>query len=164
VSLIIGRSVIMFVLTTLNSIGVLIVGAVLFHVNLTGNVLAAVITMLPMLVALTGLGLGIAGVVLSLRRAGTAIDISNWVVIQLSGTTFPVSVLPRPLLAVALALPTTYAFDAVRGIILGTKTMLPLKVEIGIMLASTVGMCAAGYAVFRTFERRCRRQGLLGTH
>jgi len=164
VSLIIGRSVIMFLLTTLNSIGVLIVGAALFHVNLTGNVLAAVITMLPMLIALTGLGLGIAGVVLSVRRAGTAIDISNWVVAQLSGTTFPVSVLPRPLLAVALALPTTYGFDAVRSVLLGTNTMLPLKVEIGIMLASTVGMCAAGYAVFKAFERQARRQGLLGTH
>ncbi len=164
VSLILGRSVIMLLLTTINSIVVLAMGAVLFRVNLTGNVLAAVITVLPMLIALTGLGLGIAGVVLSVRRAGTAIDISNWAVTQLSGATFPVSVLPRPLLAVALALPTTYGFDAVRSILLGTKTMLPLKAEIGIMLASMVGMCAAGYAVFKAFERRCRRQGLLGTH
>ncbi|HBK59452.1 MAG TPA: ABC transporter permease [Firmicutes bacterium] len=164
VSLILGRSVMMLLLTTINSIVVLAAGAVLFRVNLTGNVLAAVITMLPMLIALTGLGLGIAGVVLSVRRAGTAIDISNWAVTQLSGATFPVSVLPRPLLAVALALPTTYGFDAVRSILLGTKTMLPLKAEIGIMLASMVGMCAAGYAVFKAFERRCRRQGLLGTH
>lgn len=164
VSLILGRSVIMLLLTTINSIVVLAAGAVLFGVNLTGNVLAAVITVLPMLIALTGLGLGIAGVVLSVRRAGTAIDISNWVVTQLSGATFPVSVLPRPLLAVALALPTTYGFDAVRSILLGTKTMLPPATEIGIMLASMVGMCAAGYAVFKAFERRCRKQGLLGTH
>ncbi|MEA4883333.1 MAG: ABC transporter permease [Clostridia bacterium] len=164
VTLIIGRSIFMLIGTTLNSLVVLILGALIFRLNLTGDVLIAVLTMIPMLIALAGFGLGLAGIVLVVREADTAIDISNYLVGTLSGSKFPVAMLPRPILAIALALPTTYGFDAVRGILLGTKTLMPMRQEFLIMIGSMTAMCIGGYFLFRTLERRCRRLGVLGTY
>ena len=167
VTLIIGRGMISLLFTTLNGIGVFLLGILVFRMDLasvTGNVFSAILTMLPMLVALTGMGLGISGLVLIIRRASTAIDISNYAIGQLSGGAFPVKVLPRPLLAFSLALPTTYAYDAVRGILLGTETMLPIRQEFAIMVVSAVLLCAAGYAVFKISERRCSQLGHIGAH
>ncbi|MFA7635914.1 MAG: hypothetical protein WCZ48_09020, partial [Bacillota bacterium] len=76
----------------------------------------------------------------------------------------PVTILPKPLLAVALALPTTYGYDAVRSVVLGTNSLLPMKQEIVILLASAATMCIVGRTVFYSFDRRCRKLGSIGAH
>jgi ABC-2 type transport system permease protein len=164
VSLLLGRSIMFALLTTLQSLGVLLIGALLFDVTLGGDVIAAVLIIVPVFIGLLGLGLGLAGVVLAVRRAQTAIDMSNWAVSQLSGMQFPVTVLPKPLLAVALTLPTTYGYDAVRSVVLGTSSLLPMKQEIVILLASAATMCIVGRTVFYWFDRRCRKLGGIGAH
>ena len=71
--------------------------------------------LVPMLVALYGFGFAFAAIVLLLKEANTLIDTSNYMISMLSGSQFPVSVLPRFLLPLSLAIPLTYGFDAVRG-------------------------------------------------
>ena len=68
------------------------------------------------------------------------------------------------LFAVSLALPLTYGYDAVRGILLGSKTLLPIPYEVGILLGFMVVMGVLGYAVFKRVERRCQRLGTIGMH
>ena len=82
----------------------------------------------------------------------------------LSGSQFPVEVLPRVLLPLALALPTTYGYDAVRGALLGTRTLLPIPAELGILVVSMVLLVTLGTIVFRLVERRCRIRGTIGSH
>lgn len=164
VSMLLGRSIMFALLTTLQGLGVLLIGALLFDVKVNGDVFVAFLIIVPMLIAILGLGLGLAGIVLAIRRAQTAIDMSNWVFSQISGMQFPVTVLPKPLMAVALALPTTYGYDAVRSVLLGTNPLLPMKQEIMILVTSAIVMCIVGRAVFYTFDSRCRRLGTLGGH
>ncbi len=164
VSMLLGRSIMFALLTTLQGLGVLLIGALLFDVKVSGDVFVAFLIIVPMLIAILGLGLGLAGVVLAIRRAQTAIDMSNWVFSQISGLQFPVTVLPKPLMAVALALPTTYGYDAVRSVLLGTKSLLPITQEIMILVVSAVVLCIAGCRVFYMFDRRCRRLGTIGGH
>ncbi len=164
VSMLLGRSVMFALLTTTQSLIVLLVGTLLFNVRVSGDIFVALLIIVPMFIALLGLGLGLAGVVLAVRRAQTAIDISNWVVSQISGMQFPVTVLPKPLMAVALLLPTTYGYDAVRSVLLGTKSLLPVKQEIAILAVSAVVLCVVGCRVFYMFDRRCRRLGTIGEH
>jgi len=164
VSMLLGRSFMYALLTTAQSLGVLLIGALLFDVTLGGDIIAAVLIIVPMFIGLLGLGIGLAGVVLAIRRAQTAIDISSWVMSQLSGMQFPVSILPKPLMAIALTLPTTYGYDAVRSVVLGTDSLLPMRQEITILLASAAAMCIIGRAVFYGFDRRCQRLGGIGGH
>jgi ABC-2 type transport system permease protein len=160
----VGQTVASLGITTLTSAGVLLLTALLFGVHITGAVLPAALVLIPMLVALYGFGFAFAGLVFLLRDANTLVDVSDFLVSQLSGSQFPVEVLPRFLLPFALVLPLTYAYDAVRGYLLHTRTLLPIPDELGILSLAMVLMVLLGYAVFRRVERRCQSLGTIGTH
>jgi ABC-2 type transport system permease protein len=67
-------------------------------------------------------------------------------------------------MAISLALPLTYAYDAIRGILLGTDTLMPIRAEVLILLGFMLISFGIGYAVFRHVERRCRALGTLSQH
>jgi ABC-2 type transport system permease protein len=92
------------------------------------------------------------------------VDTSSFLVGLFSGSNFPVTALPRWLLPVSLALPLTYGFDAVRGWLLGTKTLMPLVTESLLMVVFMVLMLWVGTWVFKLLERRVRMKGTLGQH
>ena len=139
-------------------------GWLFFGFRITGNLLVAITAAVPMLIALYGFGFAFASLVLLVREPNTLVDVSDWAVGILSGRQFPVNVLPRFLLPISLALPLTYGFDVVRGYLLNTKTIIPMRYEIVILLAFMGIMAPAGYGVFKLVERRCRALGTLGLH
>jgi ABC-2 type transport system permease protein len=126
--------------------------------------LAALPWLLPMLVALYGFGLGFAGLIFFIRQANAVTDATQFVLSVLSGQSLPVGDLPRGLAAVALALPTTYGLDALRGLVLGSPTLLPLAAEEHVLLAMAAPAAALGALVFWAFERHVRRSGTLALH
>jgi ABC-2 type transport system permease protein len=63
-----------------------------------------------------------------------------------------------------VVIPLTYGFDAVRGWLLRTRTLLPLYTEIVILVIFMVVMTWAGMFVFNKVERRVRQLGTLGQH
>jgi len=150
--------------TTLMNVGILGLGWLLFDFSITGNVLQALLVLLPMLLALYGFGFGFAAIVLLMREANTLIDVSDYLLSLFSGSMFPVQALPVVLRPIALALPLTYGFDAVRGLLIKTTTLLPIPYEITILLLFMLIMVPTGYLIFRWVERRCQRLGTLGMH
>lgn len=164
VLLLVGRTVASLAITTVNSAVMLLLAWIVFGFHVPGNVLVAALALIPMLIALYGFGFAFAAIVLLMKDANTLIDVSNFVVSQLSGSQFPVQVLPRFLLPLSLALPLTYGYDLVRGYLLNTQTILPVPYEIGILLVFMIVMACVGYAVFHLVERRCRSLGTIGTH
>ncbi len=160
----VGQTLASLALTALTSAGIVLLGWWLFDFRITGDAFAALLVMLPMLIALYGFGFAFAGLVLLLKEANTLVDVSDYAVSLLSGSQFPVQVLPPVLLAVSLGLPLTYGYDAVRGLLLGSKTLLPIPYEVGILLVFMVVMSALGYLVFKRVERRCQRLGTIGMH
>jgi ABC-2 type transport system permease protein len=163
-SLLIGHSLNSLATTAITSSAMLAVGALLFGFHPTGSVLAALLTALPMLLGLYGFGFAFAALVLVLREANTLVDVSSFLVQIFSGVNFPVQALPRWLLPIALALPLTYGYDAVRGWLLHTRTLLPLGLEIVVLVIFMVAMLIIGAAAFAALERRVRRLGTLGQH
>jgi ABC-2 type transport system permease protein len=163
-SLLIGHSLNSLATTAVTSSAMLAIGALLFGFHPTGSVLAAVLTALPMLLGLYGFGFAFAALVLVLREANTLVDVSSFLVQIFSGVNFPVQALPRWLLPIALALPLTYGYDAVRGWLLHTRTLLPLGIEIVVLVVFMVVMLIVGGAAFAALERRVRRLGTLGQH
>jgi ABC-2 type transport system permease protein len=162
--LLVGHTLTSLAVTSLTSLGMLAAAGLIFGFRPTGNTLAAVLTALPMLLGLYGFGFAFAAVVLLVREANTLVDISNFLVTLLSGDSFPINSLPRWLMPVALALPLSYGYDAVRGWLLGTRTLLPIGTEIIILLAFMAAMIVVGLLVFKDLERRVRIRGTLGQH
>ncbi len=162
--LLIGHTITTLIVTTVTSIVMLVIGALLFGFQTTGATLAAIVITIPMLLGLYGFGFMFAAIVMVMREANTLTDVGSFLVQIFSGANFPVTVLPRWLLPVALALPLTYGFDAVRGILLNTHTLLPIVLEYVVMLVFMVAMIAIGLLAFRRLERYVRQRGTLGMH
>jgi ABC-2 type transport system permease protein len=162
--LLVGHTLTNLIVTTITSIMMLVVGALLFGFQASGSTLAAMVIAVPMLLGLYGFGFMFAAVVMLMREANTLTDVGSFLVQIFSGANFPVTVLPRWLLPIALALPLTYGFDAIRGILLDTNTLLPILLEYIIMLVFMAAMIAIGLWAFRRLERIVRQRGTLGMH
>jgi ABC-2 type transport system permease protein len=162
--LLLGHTVTNLTVTTITSIVMLVIGALLFGFQTGGSTLAALVIAIPMLLGLYGFGFMFAAVVMVMREANTLTDVGSFLVQIFSGANFPVTVLPKWLLPIALALPLTYGFDAIRGVLLNTNTLLPIILEYIIMLLFMVVMIAIGLLAFRRLERLVRQRGTLGMH
>jgi ABC-2 type transport system permease protein len=162
--LLVGRTVANLTITTGNSACTLFLAWRFFGFRVTGSLLSALAVVVPVLVALYGFGFAFAALVLLVRDPNTLIDVSNFLIRLVSGSEFPIHVLPRFVLPISLAIPLTYGYDAVRGYLLNTRTILPIQHEIVILLVCMGVMVPAGYAVFKVVERRCRALGTLGFH
>ncbi len=160
----VGRSLFSIFLTTLNTLGVGLAIWLLFGFSFAGSVAPALLTLVPLIIALYGFGFGLAGAVLLTNNANNIIDIVSNNITILSGSQFPVTVLPRALRAIALALPLTYAYDAIRGHLLSTHTLLPFSTELIILVSFMVVFFTFGYFLFRRIEQRCRSLGTLSQH
>ena len=162
--ILVGRTLSSLLVTFITSAIMLAIAAALFGFKPTGNTLAAFLTAIPMLIGLYGFGFAFAAVVLLMREANTLVDVSSFLVQGFSGTNFPVQSLPSWLIPIAMALPLTYGLDAVRGLLLQTQTILPLRVEILLLIVFMFLMLWFGSWVFYRVERRVRTLGTLGQH
>lgn len=160
----VGQTLASLATTSFISVGVMVLGWLLFGFHITGNVFLAILVALPMLIALYGFGFAFAGLVLLLKESNALVDVASFTVPLLSGAQFPVQVLPPFLLPLSLVFPLTYGYDAIRGLLLGSKTLLPITYEVLIILFSMVFMGALGYTVFKRVERRCQQLGTIGIH
>jgi len=162
--ILVGRTLTSLLTTAITSTVMLAIGGLLFGFKPTGSTFAAILTAIPMLVGLYGFGFAFAGIVLFMREANTLVDVGSFLVQGFSGTSFPVKSLPYWLIPVSLMLPLTYGLDAVRGILLKTSTLLPIRVEIIILVVFMFGMLWFGAWFFYRIERRVRTMGTLGQH
>ena len=162
--ILVGRTLTSLLTTTITSIIMLVISALLFGFRPTGNVVAAVLTAIPMLIGLYGFGFAFAAIVLVMREANTMVDVSSFLVQGFSGSNFPVKSLPYWLIPISLMLPLTYGFDAVRGWLLKTSTLLPINLEVAILIVFMFVMLWFGSWIFNRVERKVRRLGTLGQH
>jgi ABC-2 type transport system permease protein len=162
--ILVGHSVTNLIVTAITSVGMLLIGGLIFGFNTSGDVLKAFLPIIPMMLGLYGFGFAFAAVVMLMREANTLVDVSSFLVQIFSGSNFPVNALPRFLLPVALALPLTYGLDAVRAHLIGTKTILPLQWEMILLVVFMFVMLWIGTAAFKSLERRVRTLGTLGQH
>jgi len=162
--ILVGRTLASLLTTTITSLLMLAIAGALFGFRPTGNTLAAFLTAIPMLLGLYGFGFAFAGIVLLMREANTLVDVSSFLVQGLSGANFPVKSLPYWLIPISLMLPLTYGFDAVRGWLLKTNTLLPLQTEVALLIVFMFVMLWFGAWVFYRVERKVRTLGTLGQH
>lgn len=159
-----GRTITSLVINFITSLLMLLVAGLLFGFSISGNVWAALLTILPMLIGLYGFGFAFAALVMIMKEANAMVDMSSFIIQTFSGSNFPVQSLPRWLLPLALAIPMTYGFDAARAWLMHTRTILPMFWEIVLLGVFMVLMIVLGLAAFNALERRVRQLGNLGLH
>lgn len=162
--LLVGRSTVSVLITGLNTIGVGLVAYFLFGFEITGSILAALAVLFPMIIALYGFGIAYAGIVLYLREANALSDMGGYVLQMLSGVNFPITTLPKGLMILGLALPMTYAIDAMRALLIGSTPLVAVPISFGTVIASMLVFLMLGRSVFDRIDRKVRTLGTLSTH
>jgi ABC-2 type transport system permease protein len=115
---------------------------------------------------LTIIGMGAAyGVLLLMARESYGFaEVGSQSIYLLSGAIFPITVLPRPLAAVATLNPLVYWMELVRRALLGPSALLmfPNLSTADVLLrlaASAVGTLVLAHLVFSWADRRARTRG-----
>ncbi len=160
----VARTLANMLLTAITSAGTLVLLSLIFGFHISGNLGASLLVAVPMLLGLYGFGFAFAALVLVLREANSLVDMSSFLVQMFSGTQFPINALPKFLMPVALALPLSYGLDAVRHLLLSTRTLLPISTEVLILVVTMGLFIGMGLVVFRKLDRHVRTTGTLGQH
>ncbi len=130
-----------------------------FGFNLFGLGIALVAFFANLMVFGWAVGLIVTGIIL---RNGMGAESLAWAVpfvfLPLCGIYYPVSVLPGWLESIALALPPTYVFEGMRGVLLeGVVDWANLAWAAGL----NVVFFGAGYTIFTLFLRAAKERGML---
>lgn len=117
-----------------------------------------------------GLGVLFAGITIALKESAQLfINAFQFFLLIFCAMFFPFSVLPREVVDyVSRYIPLSYAVDSFRTVMAnypeGFPELAPLGHEMVITALFGLLMPAAGYLVYRFFERRARRTGSLGEY
>ncbi len=117
-----------------------------------------------MLIALPAIGLAILAMVGIAYLLAAVVLTMQFVVSTMSGTAFPVTLLPGVLQPIALALPTTYAIDILRSQALGSRPLFDTRLEYLVLVLLTVLTYPLGRWAFGRAELTMRRRGMLAQY
>lgn len=114
------------------------------------------------LAALYGLGMLFASVFLLWgREAWHVIALLQEPIYLLSGTNFPISILPRAVAVLASAIPLTLGMDAMRQVLFRTTGLFDVWIELSVLGGLAVVFFFAARWGLRYLERRAREEGKL---
>ena len=158
-TLVLGHALRGVLLSLTGGAAVVAVGVALFGARLRPELLLALPPLAMAVAGLVGVAYLMAAAVLVIKEPAFFIDTTTFLLAAASGVFFPITVLPDPLEAICLLLPTTYALDLLRVYALDARPLLPVPVE---YLATAVFALVApplGRWVFNETDRRLRRSG-----
>lgn len=151
-----GVQIIAFLLITALEFGLL------FGVRLQGNPWLVLLVFVATVPATYGIGFAFASVVIVAREANAFVFLVRGLIMIFCGITYPVSVLPEWMQAVAAWLPPTYAIRAIRAAGLNNAGLAELMPDLLALAGFGVAWLTIGYLAFQWTERRARRLGSLG--
>ena len=132
--------------------------------RLRAELLLALPAVLLAVFAMVGFAYLLAAIVLIIREANFFVDTMQFAVGMMSGTAFPVTLLPGVLQPIALALPTTYAIDILRSQALGSRPLFDARLEYLVLLVLTGLTYPLGRWAFARAEVTMRRRGMLAQY
>jgi len=141
--------------------------AFLIGVQLNTTALSILLTFLAFILGVSGcfgFGFILAGFVVKYREPGILDAILLHPLLYFSCILYPAAVLPWAARFVAYSIPTSYSLDSVRGLLLGTKTILPIAYELLVMVAFAVLLPLVGVLIFKKLEKDVMRKGGVGAY
>ncbi|HOU11964.1 MAG TPA: ABC transporter ATP-binding protein/permease [Anaerolineae bacterium] len=161
-TLLFGSSLWNFAFTSLRVIVYLLMGVLIFDVNLRGaNLLAALVILLLTILSLSSIGILSACFIIVFKQGNPLNFVIGSVSSLLSGVYYPVAVLPVWLQVVAKVYPLTYTLDAMRRALLTGASALELLPEIGVLAGFSLVLLPLSLLAFREAVKQARRDGSL---
>ena len=158
-TLLIGLSLTDVVITTLVFFGVAGVTITVTMPTAFLSLIQAFLALLVGLIPLFGIGFLFAGFVVRFKEPYMFTQIINLLFATLTGTYYPVALLPYWVQFLSSALPQTYVIEDMRQIVLANQTLVSLYGSVFILLALALAYPTLGYVVFRHLEKRARVTG-----
>ena len=137
---------------------------IFFGVTFQVNFLSLAVIFLVSLPALYGLGFAFASVVMSAREAQNFVFLVRGMVMIFCGITFPLSVMPDWMQAVAQWLPQTVIIRATRAATLAAAPLSVIMPDIILLFVYGVIWMTVGIFTFNRIERRARQKGAIGQY
>jgi ABC-2 type transport system permease protein len=125
------------------------VGVAVFGVRVTGNVAAIAGLAALGAVAFTALGYVIASFAATEDAANGMTSAVQFPLMFLSGTFWPIAIMPAPLQAVAHVMPLTYLSDAMRQVMVNGAAFSPLWLCVAVLVGWTVACFGIAARFFR---------------
>jgi ABC-2 type transport system permease protein len=111
--------------------------------------------------ALSQMGACFASLVLRHQQVSAVFSMFNFAFQMLTGMFIPMQVLPAVLRWIGIvALPQSFGMDLLRHYVMGTRPVLNVPIEWGILAAQFLGYALLANLAVRALERSARKQGL----
>jgi ABC-2 type transport system permease protein len=135
-----------------------------FGVRLRGDAGLVLLVFLAAIPSIYGLGFAFASLVITAKEANAFVYLVRGAVMIFCGITYPISLLPGWMHAVAAWLPQTYIIHGMRTAILTEASFTSLQSDLVHLLAFGLVWLVIGYALFNWMERRARQTGAIGQY
>ncbi|MBO3840844.1 MAG: ABC transporter permease [Candidatus Brockarchaeota archaeon] len=118
------------------------------------------ITLLLTFLALCQIGVIMSSAILLFKDVSAVMSILNFLFQIATGMFVPLQFMPDPLKIIAFLIPLTHGIDLSRHFIMGTSTVWPVEIEIGMLIAFTLGFGLLAKAAIFHLERKAKKEGL----
>lgn len=163
-TIIISSSVYSFLFATLRVIIFLIIGVLIYGLDLTrANYLGALIILIISIISFSSFGILSASFVMVLKRGDPVAGIFNGISWLLGGVYYPIAILPVWLRAFSYFIPVTYSLEGMRLALLKGASCYQLLPNILSLLAFTAVLMPISIYAFQFAIRLAKRDGSL-TH
>jgi len=139
----------------------LILGALLFGVEIDGNLPAALVVLVLTIVAMTAVGIIAASFIMVLKRGDPVTWLFNSLGLLLGGVYYPVDLMPPWLQTLSRLLPITYSLDAMRRALLTNASFAELMPDIVALVVFSLVLVPTSLYVFRRAVHRAKVEGSL---
>lgn len=139
----------------------LIIGVLIFGVELAVNIPALLVSLVLFCSALWGFSMVIGSIGVAIRDANQLSNLLFNIIVILAGTMIPIDRLPDWLQIPARCLPFGYGMEAFVGSLANGSSIRELQSSLLPLAGFAIVLPIAGIAVFRILERRSRAHGAL---
>src|SRR5215213_63884 len=136
----------------------------MFGVRLNGSVWMILLMALAAIPSIYGLGFAFASLVITVKEANAFVFLIRGLVMIFCGITFPISLLPCWMQAIASWLPQTYLIHGMRAAAFSNAGIAELSPDLIPLLLFGTAWLVVGYFTFLWMERRARRTGAIGQY
>ena len=154
-----------FLFTSFRVLVYILLGVLFFGVNLSNaNIPAALLILFLSIICFSSFGIGAAGLILIFRRS----EHLTWVIGAftglVSGTYFPIKILPIWIKMFSYIMPLTYSLRGIRGALLHGKSILELTTEILLLCIFIIILFPLSIKIFKKAVRKTKIDGSLVHH
>jgi ABC-2 type transport system permease protein len=153
-----------FVLNTINAVAILLVGSALGVSYSNANVLGAIIIIVELLISTLGLSMMAGGIIMITKQGNPIAFFFSTITTLLSGTVFPITVLPYYIKVISYAIPLTPALNALRLALLNGSSFVALYNYFIILLIFDIILLPLGTFIYKIGFDIARKNGTLSEY